>query len=228
MFQLGWQILARDSYPRESSQVPDLARFDALVKGRLAHLRETADPAQDPGAGIAGMQALITNWTDAVRHYDSARASGPSAAAADHNRRTTLIYLKRLAELIQDDKQQTEQSLPQPQPGEGTPQAGDDHPKDPKDGDQGDHQQGPKPPGDKGQPKDKPQQGSEQKPGDPSDQAGDKKNDKKGDKENDQGKTEPGESPEQRARRILKENADLERGPLTPGKREFIPPNQDW
>lgn len=224
LFQLGWRNLAAESYPRDPSQVPDLARFDTLVKERLAKLRESADPAQDPTTGVAGMQALITNWTDAVRHYDSARASGPAQPAADHNRRTTLIYLKRLAELIQDDKQQSEQALPQPQPGEGAPQPGEANPKEPKDGDQGDDKQGPKPPGDKGKPNDKPQDGADQNPQNPADQPGDKKDDK----DSDRGKTEPGETPEQRARRILKENADLEKGPLTPGRREFVPPKQDW
>ena len=42
------------------------------------------------------------------------------------------------------------------------------------------------------------------------------------------GPKDPDETPEERARRILQENADLEKGPLTPGRREFRPPEKDW
>ncbi|MEI7912046.1 MAG: hypothetical protein WCK77_20635, partial [Verrucomicrobiota bacterium] len=38
----------------------------------------------------------------------------------------------------------------------------------------------------------------------------------------------PDESPEQRARRILAENADLEKGPRRSGHFEFNNPEQDW
>ena len=224
LFQLGWRNLANESYPQGSSNVPDLRKFDALVRERLAKLCASADPAGDDTAGIAAMEELITNWTDAVRHYDSARAIDRSSTAAGHNRRTTLIYLKRLAELIQEDKQQSEQALPQPQPGEGAPQQGEGDPKEKKDGDQGDGNKGSKPPADKGKSDDHPKDGPNQDPQKPDDKTGSKKDDK----DADQGTTEPGETPEDRARRILKENADLERGPLTPGRREFQVPKQDW
>jgi len=224
LFQLGWRNLTDESYPQASSQVPDLAKFDALVKDRLAKLRESADPAGDDTAGFAGMQALITNWTDAVRHYDSTRAIAPANAAANNNRKITLIYLKRLAELIQEDKQQSEQALPQPQPGEGPPQQGDGDPKEKKDGEGADDNTGSKPPGDKGKGDDNPKNDTNQDQQKPDDKSGNKKDDQDAAK----GKTEPNETPEERARRILKENADLEKGPLTPGRREFQPPKQDW
>jgi len=224
LFQLGWRNLTHESYPQGSANVPDLTKFDALVKDRLAKLRESADPAGDDTAGFATLQALITNWTDAVRHYDSTRAIDRSNTAAINNRKTTLIYLKRLAELIQDDKQQSEQALPQPQPGEGTPQQGEGDPKEKKDGDQAGDNTGPKPPGDKGKGDNQQKSDNNQDPQKPDDKSGNKKDDK----DADQGKTEPTETPEDRARRILKENADLEKGPLTPGRREFQSPKQDW
>ena len=227
LFQLGWRNLASESYPQDPSQVPDLTKFDALVKERLAKLREAADPAEsaeDDTAGFTGMQALITNWTDAVRHYDSTRTIGQANAAANNNRKTTLIYLKRLTELIQEDKQQSEQALPQPQPGEGTPQQGEGDPKEKKDGDSGDDNKGPKPPGDKGKGDENPKGDPDQDQQKPDDKAANKKDGKNAD----QGKTEPSETPEDRARRMLKENADLETGPLTPGRREFHSPKQDW
>ena len=228
LFQLGWRNLADAPYPQGSAEAPDLARFDALVKARLAKLRESAEPAEpaaDDTSGLAAMRALITNWTDAVRHYDSARAIDRRDTAAGNNRQTTLIYLKRLAELIQEEKQQSEQALSQPQPGEGNPQQdeGDADPK--KDGAQGDDNKTPKPSDDKGTGDDKPKEDHSQDQQKPDD---DKSSNKKDGEDADKGKTEPQETPEQRARRILKENADLEKGPLTPGRREFLAPKQDW
>ncbi|MEI6608086.1 MAG: hypothetical protein WCP35_22510, partial [Verrucomicrobiota bacterium] len=38
----------------------------------------------------------------------------------------------------------------------------------------------------------------------------------------------PDETPEERARRILGENADLEKGPLRSGRIEYNNPEQDW
>ncbi len=225
LFQLGWQSLAGDAYPRNPAPVPDLAKFDALVKDRLAKLRESADPSGEDPAGDAAIQALITNWTDAVRHFDSARATDPADTAAHNNRKTTMIYLKRLAELMDEEKQLSEQALPQPQPGEGDPQKGEGDPKEQNDGKEGDDK-GPKPPGDKGQDKDKdkPKEGADQENEQPDDKSGNKKDDKEPPKD----QRDSNESPEERARRILKENADLEKGPLTPGRREFQTPKQDW
>ncbi|MFM2243001.1 MAG: hypothetical protein RLZ97_1856, partial [Verrucomicrobiota bacterium] len=38
----------------------------------------------------------------------------------------------------------------------------------------------------------------------------------------------PGESPEDAARRILNENADLQKGALNPGRAIFRQPEKDW
>ncbi len=43
------------------------------------------------------MESLITNWADAVRHYDSALALFPADKVAGKNRAMTMTYLKRLA-----------------------------------------------------------------------------------------------------------------------------------
>jgi len=223
LFQLGWQSLADESYPGDSQQAPSLETFDTLVKARLAKLKESADPAQAEAGGYARMDSLITNWADAVRHFDSALAAEPSNKMALSNKKTALIYLKRLAELLEQDQQQTEDSLPQPQPGEGKPEKGEGDPKEKPEGQDGDDT-GPKPPGDKGQGDQEPKDGAGDDKENPADKAGDKKDDK----ESEKGKTDPGETPEERARRILKENADLEKGPLTPGRREFREPEKDW
>lgn len=226
LFQLGWKTLAGQSYPGDAKQAPSLPDFDVVVRKKLAQLRE--EPGPDDGAARAykPIESLVTNWTDAVRHFDSALAANPANRRAATNKETTMTYLKRLAELLEEEKQQTEQSMPQPQPGEeGEPQPGEGDPKDKQPGDQGDDD-GPKPPADKGDQDEKPRDGSgdkdqEQKP---QDKPGKKDEESKGDRE----PHDPDESPEDRARRILKENADLEKGPLTPGRREFRTPEKDW
>jgi tetratricopeptide (TPR) repeat protein len=224
LFQLGWQSLADESYPEDLARLPDLDRFVTLVRARLANLRESAAPAPADEAGAYGpMEALITNWTDAVRHFDSALTANPSNAPARNNRNLTLIYLKRLMELLEEDQKISEELLPQPQPGEGNPEKGEGAPKDKPESREGDDQ-GPKPPGDKGQGNEDPKQGSDNEQAAPADKAGPKKDDKDSDK----GTTDPNETPAERARKILQENADLEKGPLTSGRREFRPPEKDW
>ena len=55
--------------------------------------------------------------------------------------------------------------------------------------------------------------------------------DGKGDKESDKkggNKPKDGESPEDAARRILRENADFEKGALNPGRLEYRQPDKDW
>ena len=225
LFQLGWRGLTDESYPEKAEEAPDLARFDVLVKERLAKMKEEAEPGEGESGGYARMESLIMNWVDSVRHFDSALRQNPSNKKAAANRKTVMIYLKRLRELLEQDKEETEQSMPQPQPGEGQPQQGEGDPDNPQPGEEG--EDGPEKPGEKGNNGEEPKDGKggeqEQKP---DDGPGRKKNDKESDEG--KGKADPDESPEERARRILKENADLEKGPLTPGRREFQAPAKDW
>lgn len=224
MFQLGWRGLTDQSYPADPEALPDLDQFETIVKERLEKLKEEADPEDGEARGYARMKSLVTDWADAVRHFDSSLTANPKNASARHNRDMTMIYLKRLAELLEEDKEQTEQSMPQPQPGEGDPQQGEGEgdPNEKQPGEEG--EDGPNQPGDKGKGDEEPKDGSgdqEQKPEDKSGKGEDEK-------EPDKGPGDPNETPEDRARRILKENADLEKGPLTPGRREFRPPEKDW
>ncbi|MEO7101189.1 MAG: VWA domain-containing protein [Luteolibacter sp.] len=237
LFQLGWLGLSGDPYPKKSAALPNLDHFDKIVKEVLAKLRESEAPEQGETNGYARIESLITNWTDAVRHFDSAMGSAPSVKVARQNRDLTMTYLKRLQELLEDQKQDTEQSMPQQQKGE--PQKGEGDPSDgkPDDGEEG--PDGEKKSGDKEgkDPKEKSGKDGEKPKGKdgekPDDKNGDKpkgKDGKKDQKDSDSknGEKDPNESPEDRARRILKENADSEKGPLTPGRREFAPPAEDW
>ena len=219
LFQLGWLELAGYAYPQDPKSSPDMAQFDQLVRTRLKILAAAKEDGE-----VEKIEALITNWTDAVRHCDSAISNMPANNAAKNNRQMTITYLKRLRELLEEEKEKTAQNMPMPQPGgdgESQPDEGDgDGDSDEKqDGDQ--QNKDSKSPGDKGDKKLDKKDGSNGKEPKPKDDPGKDKD--KGEKSED-----PNETPEKRARRILKDSADLEKGPLTPGQREFNPPAKDW
>ncbi|MEX1115991.1 MAG: VWA domain-containing protein [Akkermansiaceae bacterium] len=222
LFQLGWQGLSGKAYPTDPAAVPDLDRFDTIVKELLAKLRETEAPEDGETNGYVRIESLITNWADSVRHYNSAVVSTPNDKIASRNRELTMTYLKRLRELLEQEKQDTEQSMPEPQPGEGEPQEGEGEPGE------GEPEEGEGEGGDK-----KPEgEGDEEKDGKSGDKGEDPngKSGKNDEEQNDskKGERDPNESPEERATRLLKENADLEKGPLSPGRREFRDPEKDW
>ena len=217
LFQLGWVELAGPAYPQDPKLSPDMAQFDQLVRTRLKKLADAKEDGE-----MEKIEVLITNWTDAVRHYDSAISKMPANNAAQNNRQMTITYLKRLRELLEEEKEKTEQNMPMPQPGgesESQPEEGDGDPDEKQDGDQ--QNKDSKSPGDKGDEKREKKDGSNDKEPKPKDDPGKDKN--KGEKPED-----PNETPEKRARRILKDSADLEKGPLTPGQVEFNPPAKDW
>jgi Ca-activated chloride channel family protein len=145
----------------------------------------------------------------------------PADPAARGNRQMTLTYLKRLQELLKQEEEDATQSMGQAQPGEGPPQEGEDGEGEPQEGEggkgKGESGEGQGDPendegqGDKGDQKDKGKNGEDE-------------SEEKGDK----GGDNPNESPEERAHRILEENADTEKGPLTPGRREFRDAEKDW
>ena len=217
LFQLGWLELAVSAYPQDLKSSPDMAQFDQLARTRLKKLADAKEDGE-----MEKIEVLITNWTDAVRHYDSAISKMPANNAAQNNRQMTITYLKRLRELLEEEKEKTEQNMPMPQPGgesESQPEEGDGDPDEKQDGDQ--QNKDSKSPGEKGDEKREKKDGSNGKKPKPKDDTGKDKD--KGEKPED-----PNETPEKRARRILKDSADLEKGPLTPGQREFNPPAKDW
>lgn len=223
LFQLGWKGLSGEAYPTDPESVPDINRFDTIVKEALAKMRESDAAEDSESGGYVKFESLITNWADAVRHYESTLTLTPADPAARGNRQMTVTYLKRLQELLKQEEEDSTQSMGQAQPGEGPPQEGEDgegkgEPGDGKGGKgkgepgegQGD-QENDNGQGDEGEEKDKGKNGEDE-------------SEEKGD----QGGNNPNESPEERAHRILKENADTEKGPLTPGRREFRDAEKDW
>ena len=222
LFQLGWIGLSGEPYPSDPTLIPDLARFDTLAKEVLAKMRESDASDDSESGGYVRIESIITNWADAVRHFGSAELQPLTNETAEKNSALAMAYLRRLAELLTQEKQDAEQSMPEAGPGEGQPQEGDGEPQE-GDGKKG--KKGQKKSGDKGD------EGEEKKDGsgddDPKNNGGEKgkkETKKDGEKDGDN----PNESPQQRARRILKENSDLEKGPLSPGRREFGTADKDW
>ncbi|QTN34131.1 VWA domain-containing protein [Akkermansiaceae bacterium] len=216
LFQLGWMGLSGSSYP-EGEEVPDMGEFDALVREQLKRMGEAEPPESGETNEFIRLDSIILNWTDAVRHYRSALAKDPGAEGAMRNEELTMNYLKRLRELLEEEKEQTEQEIQQQEQqgqgqGQGEPQEGEGGEGEPKEGGEGEPQQG--------------EGGEEQedkgKGGEEQDEEGE--NGKNGDEE----KADPNETSEERASRILSENSDVEKGPLTQGRRDFRPPDKDW
>lgn len=212
LFQLGWQGLADQSYPVDPAEVPDLPRFETLVKERLARMKQADEESAGRSEEFRRMDSLMVNWADAVRHYDSSLRLDPSSSAAKQNKETTLIYLRKLRELLEEEKQQADQAMPQQGQGQGEPpqegQAGEGEENENGSGDN--HQHGG---GGEGEEQDKDGSG------------GDKEED---DKKGKNGSADPNESPEERARRLLSDNADLEKGPITQGRAVQRAPKKDW
>jgi Ca-activated chloride channel homolog len=220
LFQLGWMGLSGSRYP-EGEGLPDMGKFDELVREQLKRMSEAEPPESGETNEFIRLDSIILNWTDAVRHYRSSLVKDPGADGARRNEELTMGYLERLRELLEEEKQQTEEQMPQPgegqpQPGQGEPQEGEAG-QEPQEG-EGDEKQ---PEGEKGEK-------GEEKEGEGGDKEEEEKGDKgkKPDEEAEEG--DPNESPEERAKRILSENSDLEKGPMSQGRREFSPPEKDW
>lgn len=225
LFQLGWMGLSGSRYP-VGEEVPDMGKFDELVREQLKRMEESELPESGETNEFIRIDSIILNWADAIRHYRSAQVKNPSDEGARRNEALTMDYLVRLKELLEEEKEQTEQEIAQmeqaqPQPGEGPPQEGE-----------GDGEGEPQEGNGSGEPQEDGGGGEGEEPDDKGE--GGDKDPKEGDKgkepdENDsEGEAEPNETPEERARRILSENADLQKGPLTPGRREFRNPDKDW
>ncbi len=227
LFNLGWQSLG-DGKPYPETAPPDMETFDTMVETELQKWMESEPPEAGETEGFNKFDALVVNWVDAIHHFDSALKLQPGQADALQNRAVVVRYFDRLKELLKQEAEEAEKSLPQqPQqgpPGEGEPQPGEG---DPKEKDEP-NKDGKGQPGDKGEGGDK----KDPKEGEGGDQK-DKKDPKEGEGEGDKPdkkpqKAKPGESPRERALRILGDNQDIQKGPLSPGMREFSRPEKDW
>jgi Ca-activated chloride channel family protein len=223
LFQMGWLGVSGSPYP-SGKAIPDMEQFDKLVRDQLQKMSEEKIPEIGETNGFSRIEAIMVNWSDAVRHYRSALIKNPKDDKPRQNEEMTMAYLRRLAELLEEEKKQTEEEIMQQQMQQEAPPEGEgdgEKSDKPKDGDGSEEPNG----GEKGDESKEP--GDKEKGEDEGDK-GDKPDDtKEGDKSDDEN-ANPNESPEDRARRLLKENSDIEKGPLSPGRRGFRTPQKDW
>lgn len=235
LFQLGWMGLSGSRYP-VGEEVPDMGKFDELVREQLKRMQESELPESGETNEFIRIDSIILNWADAIRHYRSAMVKNPGSETARRNEELAMGYLVRLKELLEKEQEQTEGEITQmeqaqPQPGNGPGQKGEPGER----GSEGDGEPQEKGEGPEGAEPDKKGKGEGPEGEDPDNKGkGGDKDPEKGDKgkepdESDsKGGADPNETPEERARRILSENADLQKGPLIPGRREFMNPEKDW
>lgn len=218
LFQLGWMGLSGSRYPADEG-LPDMEQFDKLVRDQLQAMSEAEVPSSGETNEFIRLDSIILNWFDAVRHYQSALANNPKDMGARKNAELTVKYLQRMQELLRDEKESAEQEMPQQ--GQGEPGLEGVEGEASEEGEGGEENGEPEEgPGDQ----DKSEQDTGEEEGGDDEGKGDE-SDKES--END-GDADPNESEEDRARRLLQENQDLEKGSLAPGRREIRDPEKDY
>ncbi|MGE9269810.1 MAG: VWA domain-containing protein [Verrucomicrobiales bacterium] len=192
-----------------------MGRFEIMVKLRLSEWMTEDSVGEGQSRGSQRFNDLLTDWIDAIRHHDN--ATGLEAAA--HNRQLTWEYLEKIREILDQTRERAEQVQAIPQSGEGEPQ--------------------PQPNGQEGEEGNDPNENGSGS-GDESEEGGEGGDERdrgqeprdgesqESDRDPTDNQPKPGETPEEAARRLLKENADLQKGALTPGRRRFRQPEKDW
>ncbi|HEY1120667.1 MAG TPA: VWA domain-containing protein, partial [Haloferula sp.] len=209
----------------KKSDADPMETFDTMVREELSKWMQSEGSEGADSAGFEQFNDVLSDWMDGVKHFDSALRYDPSLENARHNRTLTVKYLKKLREILEEVSENAQQIQPMPAPGQGEGQEGQPQPGDqPGEGDQeGDGQGGDQKRDGKGGDRDK-------KPN-PGGKEGDDRREggklEKGEKEGGQ-KRKDGETPEDAARRILRENADFEKGALNPNNNEYHQPEKDW
>ena len=233
LFQKGWLRFLDSPYTADSPEGTGIERFEQAVREKLQKLRgsepEEVEPQTDSDNTFTydDIRRSILDWTDSVRHFRSVLDMQSDNQGAIQNRELTLIYLRKLRELLEDDRKQNEelmsqmQSTPRPDDGEQK-QEGEDGKKNDQDGDQQ--------PGENKQPSDQSESKDAKSETDPDGQPDPDQNPRERDNtgKEDEPELRPGETPEDNARRRLRESADSEKGPLTPGRIKFQKPEKDW
>lgn len=221
----GWEALSEgEAYPDGERTPVELRKH--VVRKLTEWMEEETDDDSVAG-GYRLFESVMLDWADAVRHYDSALQTDPANEDFLHNRQAAA----RLLELLRDSLEQTLQQQQQmrPNPGQGE-QSDEQQPGDPQPG-EGDPQQQPGDQDDQQQPGEHGDQPPEQDSGPNADEQSD--DPQAGDPSDEERPSDrpprEGESPEEQARRLLRENADFEQGPLIRSRRfEHRRPDKDW
>ncbi|MBK1826064.1 vWA domain-containing protein [Haloferula rosea] len=251
LFQIGWQRLtdgpAYPEFPEPEDDEPDqepeaidrlsdallempdpedgaddddtMAAFELLVKERLAEWMAEETEEGEKTRGGERFNNLLTDWADSIKHHRAATG----VEAAKHNSDLTFTYLDKIREILDQTNDNAQQIQAVPQEGEGEPQPGEGEQEgEPQDNGEGEEEGDEGPDGDQseegGDGGDQRESGEEPRDGEPQESE---------DEAEDKG-PRPGETPEEAARRILNENADLQKGALSPGRIRFRRPDKDW
>jgi hypothetical protein len=101
---------------RRTHPIPDLDAFDARVHARFAQLLK-ADCRRRLFRHPSKIEFIITGWTDAVRHYDTALSSANPPNRSPRQPRPHPPLPQTPRRTPQGKESSKPQSLPQPQPG---------------------------------------------------------------------------------------------------------------
>lgn len=211
-----------EAKPEEEGKEPDpMLVFDAMVREAMSEWMQDEAPENGDSAGFARFNHVLDDWIDGVKHFDSALRYDPALADAKHNRALTVNYLKRLREILEEVEENAQQLQPMPQPGEGEGEGEQPQPEGQGEGEQEGEGQGDE---------EREGQGGEGEERENQGEGGDRPNDNKPEESGDKGNNKPkeGETPEEAASRILRENADFEKGALNPGRLRYEQPEKDW
>jgi Ca-activated chloride channel family protein len=202
--------------------------FDAMVRQAMSEWTQGDVPENGETAGFSRFSGVLSDWVDAVKHFNAALQYDPALANATHNRELTVKHLKRLREILEEVEENAQQIQPMPQPGEGEGEGeGQGQQPQPEGEGEGEGDQEGKGEGDPDREGD---QGGEGDENEQQGKGGDRPEDKEPGEGDDKGgkQPKPGESPEEAARRILRENADFEKGALSPGNLRYEQTEKDW
>lgn len=218
LFQLGWMELSEGAmYPGGEE---GMQQFDELLQKRIKEwMEDDQADSKEPSAGYRKMQTILLNWSDAVRHSQSALAIRPDNADAKQNGIVARKYLEKLRQKMEQQQQEMQAQMQGQgeQEGEGQGQGQGEQEGEGEEG----KEKGPK--------EKKGDQNGESDGEGNKDPNGKTPEGEKPDPKNTHGKDQkPGETKEQHALRKLNENADLQRGIVAPGRQEYRRPEKDW
>ncbi|MDX1680638.1 MAG: VWA domain-containing protein [Akkermansiaceae bacterium] len=229
LFQQGWLRFMEKPYTAQTNSTSSMERFEFMVRAKLEQLKRR-ELGKEPEPGEFDYESIkdaILDWTDSARHFQSVLSIDSNNEGAQQNLEVTTTYLRRLKELLEEDEKRTEEAIPDvlqvPESGDGEPQersedaegggGEQDPPENEGDGD-GNEREG------EGESSDGEPDGRE--PQDPGPSRAEK------DIPDHSDNVRPGESPDERARRILRDSSDLEKGPISPGQFRLRQPEKNW
>ncbi|MBB5349793.1 tetratricopeptide (TPR) repeat protein [Haloferula luteola] len=207
--------------PPKDDAKGDLIGFEKMAKERLSEwMSEETEPGET-SAGSLLFHELLSDWIDSMKHHG---ASGLDDS--EHNRDLTLTYLEKLEEILKQVEDNAQQIQALPMPGEGEPQEGQEGEGD---GEPSEDGEGKGKAGDsEGHGDSQEAEGGDQPDGEEQEGPGGDQEDESDQGQDGKNQPKPGETDKQAAERILRENADLQKGALSPGRARFRPPEKDW